>query len=120
MNFNKQIEEVPDFDCEKQFKKLPVLKDENFEEIELIFGNLIQDKMEGLLSEIIKEAAINKCMLSKVYEVKSSCKESILYLTKIEGSKIVEEVCVGSDISPDKLLSMPKDDLVPIEKMYYL
>jgi hypothetical protein len=48
--------------------------------------------MEGLLSDIIKESAVNKCMLGKVYEIKSSCKENILYLTRIDGSKIIEEV----------------------------
>jgi hypothetical protein len=56
--------------------------------------------MEGLLGDILKEAAINKCMMAKVYEITSSCKESILYLTKIDGSQIIEELCVGPSTSP--------------------
>ena len=51
--------------------------------------------MEGILAEILKESAINKCMLAKVYEIESSCKENILYLSKIDGSQIIEEVCIG-------------------------
>jgi len=76
--------------------------------------------MEGLLADLLKEAAVNKCMMGKVYEVKSGCKENILYLSKIEGSNIVEEVCVGPSTPPGQLVSMPKDDLVPIEKKFYL
>ena len=76
------------------------MSENNFEEAELLFGNLFQGKMEGLLGEIIIEAAKNKCMLGKVYEIVSSCKENILYLTKIQGSDIIEEVCVGTDIDP--------------------
>jgi len=96
------------------------MKENNFEELELLFGNLIQGKMEGLLGEIIIEAAKNKCMLGKVYEITSSCKANILYLSKIPDSQIVEEVCVGTDVDPQKLLTMPKDDLIPIQKKYFL
>lgn len=97
-----------------------MLKEHTFEEVELIFGHVLQNKMEGLLADLLKDAAVNKCMMAKVYEVSSGCKENILYLTKIDGSNIIEEVCVGPSTPPTKLLSMPKDDLVPIEKKYYL
>lgn len=39
-NYAKQVEEA-DFDCEKHFKKLPVLKEHTFQEVELIFGNVL-------------------------------------------------------------------------------
>lgn len=76
------------------------MKEHTWEETELLFGNLLQGKIEGLLGELLKEAAVAHCMMAKVYEISSACKENILYLTKIEGSKIVEEVCVGGSTPP--------------------
>lgn len=115
-------------DCKNIIARDFTIANATLEKVSEVYGEFLSkkfpedDKWTTKGSKNVISLTEQGCEMTKIYQINSKC-EGTLYLARSsKNTNNVEEICVEDLTDPqdlEKLLSLQKEEIVPIQKTYY-